>query len=121
MTAAVQGLGETLPALRELIVFRDFEPFADSTRQPVQPLPEVGPNDPCFIMYTSGTTGVPKGALLHNIGILNTSLFSTERAGLEVGGVYINPIPMFHIPSCGVAVGGSSHRRATPGPGVAVG
>lgn len=113
MTAAVQGIRDNLPALRELIDFRDFEAFVDSTGQPMQPLPEVSPNDPCFIMYTSGTTGVPKGALLHNTGILNTSLFSTERAGLEIGGVYINPIPMFHIPSCGVAVVGSVMRRAT--------
>lgn len=113
MTATVEGIRHQLPHLREVINFCDFDTFVGSADPTPPSLPDVAPRDPCFIMYTSGTTGVPKGALLHNMGILNTALFSTERAGLEIGGVYINPIPMFHIPSCGVAVVGSVMRRAT--------
>ena len=36
-------------------------------------LPEVTPDDPVQIQYTSGTTGFPKGALLHHRGITNNA------------------------------------------------
>ncbi|MCB1667182.1 MAG: AMP-binding protein [Pseudomonadales bacterium] len=67
-------------------------------------LPDVGCEDILLIQYTSGTTGVPKGACLHHKGVINSSRSVAQRAGFPEGGIWINAMPMFHI-------GGSSVTR----------
>jgi fatty-acyl-CoA synthase len=57
----------------------------------------VAPGQAAQIQYTSGTTGFPKGALLHHRGVVNASLFVAKGAGFAPGGVWINAMPMFHI------------------------
>ncbi|MCX4984345.1 long-chain fatty acid--CoA ligase [Streptomyces sp. NBC_00572] len=61
------------------------------------PLDEaVAPEDPCMIMYTSGTTGRPKGAVLSHANITWNSvnvLVDTDLAGDEVTLVVA---PLFH-------------------------
>jgi fatty-acyl-CoA synthase len=56
----------------------------------------VTPQDIAMIMYTSGTTGFPKGAMLTHYNIVNTMQaaklnrdYSSER--------YVSPMPLFHI------------------------
>ncbi|MEZ5689450.1 MAG: AMP-binding protein [Caenibius sp.] len=66
-------------------------------------LPEIGPLDPLQVQYTSGTTGHPKGALLHHKGVLNTSRSIARRAGFKDGDVHINAMPMFHIAGAAMA------------------
>ncbi|WP_237394526.1 class I adenylate-forming enzyme family protein [Mycobacterium paraintracellulare] len=61
----------------------------------VSELPDVRPTDPIQIQYTSGTTGAPKGALLHHRGLLSNAQFIAERAGLR-GGLAVSGLPMFH-------------------------
>ncbi|MET9856438.1 long-chain fatty acid--CoA ligase [Streptomyces sp. NPDC006450] len=56
----------------------------------------VAPEDPCMIMYTSGTTGRPKGAVLSHGNIIWNSvnvLVDTDLAGDEVTLVVA---PLFH-------------------------
>jgi fatty-acyl-CoA synthase len=84
------------PELRELIRFEDWAEF-QASGDPSQELPKVAPTDPVQIQYTSGTTGFPKGALLHHKGIVNEASFVGERAGMIDGGVCINAMPMYHI------------------------
>ncbi|WP_455361530.1 acyl-CoA synthetase [Streptomyces sp. SYSU K21746] len=62
-----------------------------------EPLDEpVAPEDPCMIMYTSGTTGRPKGAVLSHANIVWNSvnvLVDTDLRGDEVTLVMA---PLFH-------------------------
>ncbi|MER7951599.1 long-chain fatty acid--CoA ligase [Streptomyces sp. NPDC096079] len=64
------------------------------------PLDEaVAPEDPCMIMYTSGTTGRPKGAVLSHANITWNSvnvLVDTDLSGDEVTLVVA---PLFHTGS----------------------
>jgi long-chain acyl-CoA synthetase len=73
------------------------------------PLPEVeiGPDDDATILYTSGTTGTPKGAIgthrNHVTNLMNTALNGV--LGLAMAGeeppdeqpVYMTTFPIFHI------------------------
>ncbi|MFJ5714754.1 AMP-binding protein [Neobacillus sp. NPDC093127] len=103
---------ENLPALREVINFSSFEDFIHSGNKSVT-FPEVKSEDPFVIMYTSGTTGNPKGAILHNKGMTNSTKFMAERAGMAEGGVWVNVMPLVHMGGCGFAVLGTLQQRGT--------
>ncbi len=100
-----------LPLLREVVRFDQFDEFLASAPAD-QVLPDVSPDDPVQIQYTSGTTGFPKGAYLHHRGITNNGRYVAERLGLEPGGVYINPMPLFHTGGCVVGVLAAVQQQA---------
>ena len=84
----------TLPELA-LISFSDWDAFltnGDAARE----LPHVNPRDPVIIQFTSGTTGRPKGAILHH-GLINPPRNVANCCGLPEYGVWLNAMPMYHI------------------------
>jgi fatty-acyl-CoA synthase len=92
-----------LPGLRETILFEDWPAFVGSG-SPTEPLPDVAPGDPAQIQYTSGTTGRPKGAVLHHRGITNNARLSYHHIlDLRPGDVCVNPAPLFHTAGCVLA------------------
>ncbi|MFC9930012.1 long-chain fatty acid--CoA ligase [Streptomyces sp. NPDC127190] len=56
----------------------------------------VGPDDLCMIMYTSGTTGRPKGAMLTHGNILWNSLNVLVDVDLSTDEVTLVSAPLFH-------------------------
>jgi fatty-acyl-CoA synthase len=110
MMAVLAQARADLPDLREIVGFADWRAFVESG-SPSKQFPDVRPDDPVQIQYTSGTTGIPKGAILHHRGIVNASRFMAEGTGLERGGVWVNAMPMFHIGGCGLAAVGTLARR----------
>jgi long-chain acyl-CoA synthetase len=52
---------------------------------------------PALILYTSGTTGVPKGALLSHGAILEVSEHLKQQAEGVPEDVVLNALPLFHI------------------------
>jgi fatty-acyl-CoA synthase len=59
-------------------------------------------DDPVAILYTSGTTGAPKGATLSHHNILNNGYFMGECCGLTAGDRLCVTFPYYH---CGGMVG----------------
>lgn len=59
------------------------------------PVPD--PDTACLIQYTSGTTSLPKGALLSNRHVLNYAVETFERLGVGVGDPVLNTQPVYHI------------------------
>ncbi len=57
----------------------------------------VQPEDPVAIMYTSGTTGRPKGVVLDHLGLINKSLCSTERQNITEQDRLCLFFPLFHM------------------------
>ncbi len=57
----------------------------------------VNPEDPVAIMYTSGTTGQPKGVVLDHLGLINKSMVSTDRQGISADDRLCLFFPLFHM------------------------
>jgi len=100
-----------LPELRETLLFSEWDQFVASG-SPTQVLPVVAPDDMAQIQYTSGTTGFPKGAMLHHRGIINSARFFARRAGLLPGAGIITCVPLFHTGGCVLGVLGAVHAHA---------
>ena len=112
MEESLKQVADGLPELREIIPFDEFDEFVATAPDDVE-LPEVSPDDPVQIQYTSGTTGFPKGAYLHHRGITNNARFVAERLGVTPGDAYVNPMPLFHTGGCVLGVLGPCQHQAT--------
>ena len=106
MAETLEEIEGELPALRVKVSFADWEAFCASG-SPTQPLPDVDPGAAAQILYTSGTTGRPKGAVLHHRGVVNSARVYVDALGLEPGMVQVCGMPMFHIVGCGLTVLGT--------------
>jgi long-chain acyl-CoA synthetase len=58
---------------------------------------ELGPDDLATIMYTSGTTGNPKGVMLTHQNLLSNALASLELSSPQPEDVCLNWLPFSHI------------------------
>jgi fatty-acyl-CoA synthase len=110
MRASLDAVRDELNDLREAIFFEEWDEFLDAGVPGV--LPEVNPDDPAQIQYTSGTTGFPKGAVLRHGSLTDNAAMYVAEVEIGPGDVYVNPMPMFHTAGCGMAVLGTLHARA---------
>ena len=58
---------------------------------------ELGADDPATILYTSGTTGNPKGVVLTHHNVLFEAIGTTEAAGLTEAQTTVSYLPLAHI------------------------
>jgi fatty-acyl-CoA synthase len=93
--AVLEGLRAELPLLQHVIYVDGWAEFVGGATE--RTLPVIRPDTAAMILFTSGTTGKPKGVVLHHAGIVNNARFSTDRIGLSAGAVWLNVLPMFHI------------------------
>jgi len=111
MQAIADAVCDEIPAITHRILLTDHGALYDGettgeTRDPK-------PGDPVQIQYTSGTTGFPKGALLHHNGLVRNGIDTTTRAGLEPGDAFVHNMPLFHTTGCAVLVMGGLGRCGT--------
>ena len=65
--------------------------------EPVTELPDTQADDPALILYTSGTTGKPKGAVLSHFNLFfNAHISSTRVVPLGPDDVALATLPLFH-------------------------
>ena len=81
-----------------MIYYPDF--LAGGSKE--EPDIQVKEDDLLLIFYTSGTTGVPRGALYTHKRTMENALVKVSQMGVEAGDKHIMVLPLFHI-------GGHSH------------
>jgi fatty-acyl-CoA synthase len=84
----------------ELTSFEGFEAFDEVlAAAPEAPAPTVGidGDDLAFLMYTSGTTGRPKGAMLTHSNLVAATTAWIEAIGAGPEDVWMSGQPLFHI------------------------
>jgi long-chain acyl-CoA synthetase len=68
-----------------------------ASASPVEDLPATNPDDTAVILYTSGTTGQPKGAELTHFNLFYNALYSrTKLLGMSTDSVALVTLPLFH-------------------------
>jgi long-chain acyl-CoA synthetase len=76
----------------KLLVDQDF-PFGG----PAVPSMAAAEEDTAAILYTSGTTGKPKGAMLTNLGIVHSSMNFEACLGLTAATRTVACVPLSHV------------------------
>ena len=114
-TSSSRVQSETVPSLRHVVVLDNrpshpdvsfplesypcLTPFAsllDGSPNPVTPSAPLSPDDTINIQFTSGTTSMPKAAMLSHTSILNNGRFIAHRMGLDPSDRIVVPPPLFH-------------------------
>ena len=113
MRATAESVHPDCPELREIICFEEWGSFIGAADSFEGDLPEVTPDDPIMIQYTSGTTGFPKGAHLHHRGLANNAAHTVDRMGVDPGATFIVMMPLFHTGGSVCCVLGSVAHTAT--------
>lgn len=75
----------------------DFAEFLDQYRGQVPPPVRFTPNDVAFLTYTSGTTGVPKGAMNTHGNVVYTAQVYRDWVRVDGAGSIFGVAPLFHI------------------------
>ncbi|QZD87903.1 class I adenylate-forming enzyme family protein [Qipengyuania psychrotolerans] len=111
MGEIARRVAEQNEAVREVVNLQDHDALFAKGSQSNQ-RPEVTPQDIAQIQYTSGSTGFPKGVLLHHYGLTNNSRHAFERIGMEEKMTGLLVAPLFHTTGCAVTVLGACQSGA---------
>lgn len=117
----LDAMGE-LPLVGTTVVLgKDYEDWL-ATAPEADPGVSTAGDDVVTQMYTSGTTGLPKGALITNTNIGTQLELAAGLMGVHEGSVALSVMPLYHIAgSAGALIGlfaGATvhlHREVDPG------
>jgi len=120
-----QAFAENLPALESSlpgtrVVGLDFAPARGSTFETLQAQargdgrnPSTDLTCPLLIVYTSGTTGRPKGAVLRQEALLWNGVMSQHMHSLTSSDHVLTVLPFFHVGGLNIQTTPALHHGAT--------
>lgn len=111
MRQIAQEAVEELDSIREVTNIQDHAAVFWQAK-PVGELPVVDPMSAAQIQYTSGTTGFPKGAMLHHLGLTNNARFYAQMLGVAQGARWATYMPLFHTSGCAMSLLGALANRS---------
>jgi long-chain acyl-CoA synthetase len=92
--------GVDMGAVPELMTFADLEAqgrSADGARDFAAAVADVDPDAPALIVYTSGTTGPPKGAMLSHANLLAAARNGSRELAATPDDEVLSYLPLCHI------------------------
>jgi acyl-CoA synthetase (AMP-forming)/AMP-acid ligase II len=105
---ALDAVRDRLPALERVVVVGgehdEYEPLL-AAAEPYR-APDLDEDDGVLILYTSGTTGFPKGAVLTHHSILSHGMAAGTAFPIGRGDVNLVAMPLFHVGGSCYAVSG---------------
>ena len=99
----INSLRPRLPRVKNLISFEApaqgmiFHQDLLYTYAKEEPVVDVEEEDPVFLFYTSGTTGIPRGALYTHARAMDDTRRFPVALSLEHGDKHIQIMPLFHV------------------------
>jgi long-chain acyl-CoA synthetase len=103
LIAVVNALRPRVPKVEHFISFggpaQGMLPYNDmvSAQSKVEPDVQVDEEDPVFIFYTSGTTGIPRGALYTQARAMDDTRRFPAALCVEQGDKQVQIMPLFHV------------------------
>ena len=76
-------------------------------REAPPPMPNLTSESPAAILYTSGTTGRPKGAVLDHGGLLAQARGAIEMWRWTRADILVHALPLFHLHGLGMGLHGT--------------
>ncbi len=104
----VERIRDRLPAVERVVEVTpegaEGDPYEAwlSAAEPVGRADDVTPDDTCLVMYSSGTTGRPKGVMLTHANMVAHTINAHDGWSFEPGDKSMVSMPLFHV-------GGSSY------------
>lgn len=86
-------------SIRTIVFGNDYDAWRDA-HPASDPGYRGGADEVILLLYTSGTTGLPKGVMLTNEGMSHTRRLA-DAWGMTSASVNLVAMPMFHIGGCG--------------------
>lgn len=93
-------LSETPPGPTRLRLEDEYPTWRDAASA-VDPERSIDPQAPTLILYTSGTTGLPKGAMVSHANLALVERMARELWGFTAASVNLVAMPLFHIGGIG--------------------
>jgi carnitine-CoA ligase len=107
--AEFEGRLDGLTADRPVLVREALDEFATRASTPV----DVDPLTPAAMLFTSGSTGVPKACVLSHHYLLRQAQLHVTYLDLRPTDVLYTPFPLFHIDAATLTVGAALVAGAT--------
>jgi fatty-acyl-CoA synthase len=110
LTAVATGVGDIAPLLGQVVVaggatedgLLGYEDLIAEVADPPLQIPDIPNDSPALIMYTSGTTGRPKGAVLTHTNLTGQTMTALYTSGADINNdVGFIGVPFFHIAGIG--------------------
>ncbi len=102
LTSVISGVRERLPCRHYLAVgegdshYEGLEAAIEGA-EPIDKAVILGAHDTLLIMYTSGTTGLPKGAMLTHGNFMWNNINAMYSMGVTRDDITLSTAPLFHI------------------------